>query len=103
MVSVHQDTVDTYLEDIILASVDKTADEQARTEIQDQAQMINDIAYELEEKRTQLQSEEIVSELVHGFLLPEVQKIHMREKGGSVRSVMVTGRKVGLLGRHGDR
>jgi hypothetical protein len=31
--------------------------------------------------KTRLQSEEIVSELVHSFLLPEVQKITVREKG----------------------
>ncbi len=49
MVKVHQDTVDTYLEDIILLSVDKTADIQARMEVQEQAQKINDIAYELED------------------------------------------------------
>ena len=31
--------------------------------------------------RTGLESEEIVSEMVHGFLLPEVQKKTMRDKG----------------------
>ena len=50
MVKVHQDTVDTYLEDIILSSIDKTADSQARTEVQELANTINDIAYELEDK-----------------------------------------------------
>ncbi|KAG7257947.1 hypothetical protein CRUP_014691 [Coryphaenoides rupestris] len=34
----------------------------------------------MEESRTELQSEEIVSELVHSFLLPEVQKISVRRK-----------------------
>lgn len=32
-------------------------------------------------RRTRLQSEEIVAELVTSFLLPEVQKITMRENG----------------------
>jgi len=32
-------------------------------------------------RRTQLQSEEIVAELVTSFLLPEVEKINMRENG----------------------
>ena len=31
-------------------------------------------------RRTELESEEIVSELVHSFLLPEVQKTYAREK-----------------------
>lgn len=80
VVKVHQRSVDTYLEDIILGSIDKTADEQARGEIMEQAEKINDVAYEIEESRTQLQSEEIVADLVHCFLLPEVQKTTMREK-----------------------
>lgn len=80
VVKVHQDTVDTYLEDIILASIDKTADEQARQEVQEYANKINDAAYELEEQRDDLMSEEIVAELVHMFLLPEVQKQTVREK-----------------------
>lgn len=36
--------------------------------------------------RTQLQSEEIVADLVHCFLLPEVKKTTMREKGKILRS-----------------
>lgn len=46
----HQNTVDTYLEDVIMNSVDLTADEQARLEIKEQADKINDIAYEIEDK-----------------------------------------------------
>jgi len=79
VVKVHQSTVDTYLEDIIMGAIDKTAEEQARKEIQEQAEKINQIAYDMEKTRTKLQSEEIVSELVSSFLLPEVQKITMRE------------------------
>lgn len=79
VVKVHQSTVDTYLEDIIMGAIDKTADEQARKEVQEQAEKINQIAYDMEKTRTRLQSEEIVAELVTSFLLPEVQKITMRE------------------------
>ena len=46
MVKVHQGSVDTYLEDIILQSVERTADEQAREEIQRQADSINKIAHD---------------------------------------------------------
>ncbi len=34
-------------------------------------------------RRTELESEELVSELVHSFLLPEVQRTHHRERGES--------------------
>lgn len=50
VIKVHQSSVNTYLEDIILGAVDKTADTQAREEIQQQAERINDLAYELEDK-----------------------------------------------------
>ncbi|XP_066472204.1 cilia- and flagella-associated protein 91 [Tiliqua scincoides] len=80
VIKVHQSTVDSYLEDIILNSIENTADEQAREEIQRVAVEVNNIAYEMEERRTYLQSEEIVAELVYGFLIPEVQKMAIKEK-----------------------
>lgn len=46
MMKVHQGTVDTYLEDVILQSVENTADQQAREEIRQQANDINKIAHE---------------------------------------------------------
>ncbi|XP_052253819.1 cilia- and flagella-associated protein 91-like [Dreissena polymorpha] len=80
VVKVHQDSVDTYLHSIILNSVDDTADAQARFEISELAEKINDVAYEIEDKRTQLESEEIVADLVHCFLIPEVKKQTIRDK-----------------------
>ncbi|XP_077202407.1 cilia- and flagella-associated protein 91 isoform X2 [Paroedura picta] len=80
VVNIHQKTVDSYLEDVILNSMETTADEQAREEIQKVAMEINDVAYEMEKRRTRLQSEEIVAELVYRFLIPEVQKMSIKEK-----------------------
>ncbi|KAM9299894.1 LOW QUALITY PROTEIN: cilia- and flagella-associated protein 91 [Morus bassanus] len=80
VVKVHQSTIDSYLEDIILSSMENTAEEQAREEIQRMAVEINDIAYEMESRRTRLQSEEIVAELVYDFLIPEAEKMSVREK-----------------------
>ncbi|KFO73316.1 Protein MAATS1, partial [Cuculus canorus] len=76
----HQSSIDSYLEDIILSSMENTAEEQARKEIQRMAVEINDIAYEMESRRTRLQSEEIVAELVYNFLIPEAEKMSVREK-----------------------
>uniref|UniRef100_A0A7N6A4H1 Cilia- and flagella-associated protein 91 n=1 Tax=Anabas testudineus TaxID=64144 RepID=A0A7N6A4H1_ANATE len=80
VVQVHQETVDLYLEDIILETLEQTADQQAREEIHMRAKEVNDIAYAMEESRNSLQSEEIVSELVYSFLIPEVQKISVRQR-----------------------
>ncbi|XP_065498555.1 cilia- and flagella-associated protein 91 [Caloenas nicobarica] len=80
VVKVHQSTVDSYLEDIILNSMENIAEEQAREEVQRMAVEINDIAYEMESRRTRLQSEEIVAELVYDFMIPEAEKMSIREK-----------------------
>ncbi|XP_077437078.1 cilia- and flagella-associated protein 91 [Vanacampus margaritifer] len=80
VVKVHQETVDLYFEDIILDTMEITADQQAREEIRRVATEVNDIAYAIEESRNNLQSEEIVSELVYGFLIPEVEKITVRQR-----------------------
>ncbi|KAK9537745.1 hypothetical protein VZT92_005331 [Zoarces viviparus] len=80
VVQVHQETVDLYLEDIILAASEQTADKQAREEIHRRAKEVNDIAYAMEENRNDLQSEEIVSELMYSFLIPEVEKIAVRQR-----------------------
>lgn len=80
VIKVHQSTVTSYLEDVILNTEENTAEEQARAEIEKMAEEINDIAYEMESRRTQLQSEEIVAELVYSFLIPEVQKDFVKEK-----------------------
>ncbi|XP_036074900.1 cilia- and flagella-associated protein 91 isoform X3 [Rousettus aegyptiacus] len=80
VVKVHQSTITSYLENIILKTEENTAEEQARAEIERMAKKINDVAYEMESRRTQLQSEEIVAELVYSFLIPEVQKDFVKEK-----------------------
>ncbi|KAJ7420528.1 protein MAATS1-like protein [Willisornis vidua] len=82
VVKVQHRTIDTYLEDVILSSMERTAEEQAREEVQRRAVEINDIAYEMESRRTRLQSEEIVAELVYDFLIPEAEKSSMRERDG---------------------
>uniref|UniRef100_A0A3P9AVL4 Cilia- and flagella-associated protein 91 n=1 Tax=Maylandia zebra TaxID=106582 RepID=A0A3P9AVL4_9CICH len=49
VVQVHQETVDMYLEDIILGTIEHIADQQAREEIHKRAKEVNDIAYAIEE------------------------------------------------------
>ena len=45
-VRVHSGTVDSYLEEVILASVESTADQEARKEVRRQADTINTIAHQ---------------------------------------------------------
>uniref|UniRef100_A0A3B3WQ02 Cilia- and flagella-associated protein 91 n=1 Tax=Poecilia mexicana TaxID=48701 RepID=A0A3B3WQ02_9TELE len=50
IVQVHQESVDMYLEDMILRNVDYLAEQQARDEIHKKAQQLNEIAYAMEER-----------------------------------------------------
>ncbi|NWH56758.1 CFA91 protein, partial [Geococcyx californianus] len=50
VVKVYQSSIDSYLEDIILSTIENTAEEQAREEVQRMAVEINDIAYEMESR-----------------------------------------------------
>ncbi|KAF0311251.1 Cilia- and flagella-associated protein 91 [Amphibalanus amphitrite] len=78
---VHQQSVDTYLEDVILESTERTADQQARQHVRELAAHLNDIVHDLEQHpRDEWQSEELVSELVHSFVLPEVQRKETRAR-----------------------
>ncbi|XP_033842295.2 cilia- and flagella-associated protein 91 [Periophthalmus magnuspinnatus] len=77
VVQINQESVDLYLEDIILATTETLADEQARKEIHQLAKEVNDVASAMEES---LQSEAIVYELVYSFLIPEVVKTSVRQK-----------------------
>lgn len=46
----HQTTVDEYLEDVILSTIGRAADDQARAEIQIMAQKVNEVAAEAENR-----------------------------------------------------
>ena len=48
VIGVHQETVDSYLTNIITGTIEKTAEEQARKEVEEMAIKINKIAYDME-------------------------------------------------------
>ena len=50
VVKVHQDSVDTYLKDIILVSTERTADHQARREINQLAAKIDRFVYQTQQR-----------------------------------------------------
>ncbi|XP_017325120.1 cilia- and flagella-associated protein 91 [Ictalurus punctatus] len=80
VMKVHQATVDLYLEDVIVDNINQTAEAQAREEIHHMAEELNNITYAMEEMRNNMQSEEIVAQLVYGFLIPDVHKVTARER-----------------------
>uniref|UniRef100_A0A8C5D1I5 Cilia- and flagella-associated protein 91 n=1 Tax=Gadus morhua TaxID=8049 RepID=A0A8C5D1I5_GADMO len=90
VVQVQQATVELYLEDIILGVVESTAGQQARDEVQRMAREVNDVAHALEESHSEQQAEELVSALVFSFLIPEVQRISVRQKGPDSNPPLLT-------------
>jgi hypothetical protein len=84
--------IDSYLQDLILESISNTADEQARLEIKQITEtlvnltdQINNSSYDFPNSdnpvhSTSFNMEMIVSDLVHNFLFPTVQRILTRQK-----------------------
>uniref|UniRef100_T1IS81 Cilia- and flagella-associated protein 91 n=1 Tax=Strigamia maritima TaxID=126957 RepID=T1IS81_STRMM len=80
ILNVHQKSIDLYLDEIINASIHHTVSQQAAYEMEAMARRINDTVHELEQKSNEIQSEEMIADLMHSFLLPEVERMEMREK-----------------------
>ncbi|EFA13217.2 Protein MAATS1-like Protein [Tribolium castaneum] len=82
IVKIQQETVDLYLEDIIKESMEFTSEEEARSYVEGMARKIDEEAYRIKEATniTINDEEEIVADLVHHFVLPEVQKQIIRKK-----------------------
>ncbi|XP_049963450.1 cilia- and flagella-associated protein 91-like isoform X3 [Schistocerca serialis cubense] len=80
LMKVSQDTVDTYLEDIILESMDWMPKSQAREYIKEVAKKIDRAAEEAHVRNDILEQEELVSSLIHTFVIPEAEKIQARKQ-----------------------
>ncbi|KAI8813718.1 solute carrier, TRAMD3 or PAT1-domain-containing protein [Cladochytrium replicatum] len=83
---VHQETVESYLEEIIADSINVRSGIEARRKVHEYARKINNVvdALQKHDKESTANPERaIVSDLVYSFLLPEVQKQTLREKGES--------------------
>ena len=48
VIGVHQETVDSYLTNIIAGAIEATAEEQARREVEEMAAKINQVAHDIE-------------------------------------------------------
>nr|CAD7453770.1 unnamed protein product [Timema tahoe] len=77
---VHQDTVDLYLEDVILDALDWVSEQEARQHVRQMARRIDEAAYEAHSRSGYLEQEEMVADMIHNYVLPEVQKRLVRDK-----------------------
>ncbi|KAJ3091336.1 Cilia- and flagella-associated protein 91 [Quaeritorhiza haematococci] len=77
VMSVHKETVDSYLEDVIAGSVEHTASVEARQSVREYVGKLNDVVDDLEKRESQ-EPEKVVSDLVSSFLIPEVNRQSLR-------------------------
>ncbi|OAF68776.1 AMY-1-associating protein expressed in testis 1 [Intoshia linei] len=80
IVDINHSSVDTYLQDVIITSMKDFAENVSREQVMEQAKIINDISHEMNKNQSNLNMQEIVAEMVHAFLIPEVYKSHNRDK-----------------------
>ena len=72
LMSVHQGSVDSYLQSIIMRTIDNTSSLQAYDEAKLKVKTINEFLDEVEEKRNK--PEVIIKDLVSSFLIPDVER-----------------------------
>lgn len=69
---VHQGSVDSYLQNIILNTIDTTSSLQAYEEAKLKVQTLNNFIDKVEERRNK--PEMLIKDLVSSFLIPDVQR-----------------------------
>ncbi|KAJ3397116.1 Cilia- and flagella-associated protein 91 [Lobulomyces angularis] len=82
LISVNQETVESFLETIVEDSISHTSKVQARIKVRDYAAKINDVVDGLEKRKEKGENiiDNTVQDLVSSFLIPEVEKNCLREK-----------------------
>ncbi|KAI9353251.1 solute carrier, TRAMD3 or PAT1-domain-containing protein [Zopfochytrium polystomum] len=83
IMKVHQETVDSYLEDVVAGSVEQTASAQAREQVRRQVEVVNQLVEEME-RRKDNDLESCVADLVSSFLIPEVEKEELRNQSEDI-------------------
>ncbi|KAJ3030495.1 UNVERIFIED_CONTAM: Cilia- and flagella-associated protein 91 [Siphonaria sp. JEL0065] len=84
---INQETVDSYLEDIVAGSIDSTASLQAKGHVKEFAEKVATLVQEMEKREKEIVEEvgepetsTIVSDLVMSFLVPEVEREYIRNQ-----------------------
>ncbi|XP_032688884.1 cilia- and flagella-associated protein 91-like isoform X1 [Odontomachus brunneus] len=80
IVKVNQDSVEVYLEDIIKEGIDWVSEETAKEHILELCDKVDDIAKHTSKNANDLVEEELVTDMIYNFVLPEVKKYDMRKK-----------------------
>ncbi|XP_046401003.1 cilia- and flagella-associated protein 91-like isoform X2 [Ischnura elegans] len=74
VVKVHQETVDIYLEDIVLNAMEWVATAESRSYIKELAKNIDQKTKDMEDRKNIWECKELVTELVYDYVIPEGYK-----------------------------
>lgn len=82
LMSVHQGTVDSFLQNIVVNTIDTTSSLQAYEEAKLKAQTLNTFLDRMEERRNK--PEIFIKDLVSSFLIPDVQRKKVQRQRKSI-------------------
>ncbi|XP_075212832.1 cilia- and flagella-associated protein 91-like [Lycorma delicatula] len=80
VMKIRQETVDIFLEDILIRSMNWLAEDKAREHVRQVAQKIDLAAKEADARDDMIEQEEIIAHLLHNFVVPEAHKEVVRRK-----------------------
>jgi len=96
LMSVYQGSVDSYLQNIVLKTIDTTSSLQAYDEAKLKVRTINEFLDKVEQKKNK--PEVLIKDLVSSFLIPDVQRKRLqRQLQFEERKFLETARKTILL------
>ncbi|XP_018311695.1 protein MAATS1 [Mycetomoellerius zeteki] len=80
IMKVNQDSVKAYLEDIVKEEIDWISDKMAKEHILEICDKVDAVTKHAAENADKLADEELVTDMIYNFVLPEVEKHNMRKK-----------------------
>ncbi|KZC10921.1 AMY-1-associating protein expressed in testis 1 [Dufourea novaeangliae] len=79
VIKVHQESVETYLQDVIKEGIEWVSDKAAKEHIVNLCDKVDKIAKYADDNATRIAEEELVANMIYNFVLPEVEKNTVRK------------------------
>ncbi|XP_006623172.1 cilia- and flagella-associated protein 91-like isoform X2 [Apis dorsata] len=79
IIKINQDSVETYLEDIIKEGIEWVSDEATKAYISELCDTIDNVSKVARDNETKLAEEEMIANMIYNFVLPEIEKTTLRK------------------------
>jgi hypothetical protein len=83
LMGVHRGSVDQFLQDVVVSAVDKRAEEEAREDASTEVERIARLAEDMD--KMELDTETVVRDLFTSFLIPEVDRVSLRQQASQLQ------------------